>query len=110
MVVALSVVLVGGLAATAVAIGTAVSRDENGVTIVDTEHLEPMYDGVVITQEALARLVADGKATIAINSPELACQGVTLYVDTQAEADAYDRQYRARAESSAEPLGECEQS
>lgn len=98
-------VLVGGLLAIAaigggtVAIaGTpAVFRQDNGVVAIDGEQLQPMHYGRAASLDQIGDLNAAGKAKFNLNTVELACKGVTLYVDTEAEADAYGKGYTQRA-------------
>ena len=100
-------VLVGGLLATA-AIGggtvavagtPAVFRQDNGMVAVDVGQLQPMHYGRTVSLDQIGDLNAAGKAMFSLNTVELACKDVTLYVDTEAEADAYGKGYTQRAKA-----------
>jgi len=100
-------VLVGGLLATA-AIGggtvavagtPAVFRQDNGMVAVDVGQLQPMHYGRAVSLGQIGDLTKAGKAKFNLNSVELGCKGVTLYVDTEADADAYGKGYSQRAKA-----------
>lgn len=91
---AVVVVLVAGLAGAMTAsatIGAAApaAAPRSAVEAVDTEGLLPLYQGRILSRAELDALVQVGRAQVAITSPDLTCRGVVLYVDTQAQADAY---------------------
>lgn len=65
-----------------------VSRNPDGSVAIDASRLRPVYDGRYVTADELEELQRQGKATAGVNNRELACQQITLYVDTQAEAQA----------------------
>lgn len=62
----------------------------------DVAQLEMVYDDRVIAPAELADLNEDGLAMVGVHNRELSCQGVALYFDTAAEADAYGEQFEAR--------------
>ncbi|MEW1960799.1 hypothetical protein [Kineococcus sp. NPDC059986] len=103
LIAALVTVGLGGLGvgATAMAGGFAVTQQDNGVVMNDLSRVANIYDGRVVSLKEIEQLNDEGKAKFTIASPELTCQGVALYVDTAAEADAYDLGYRERSKARA---------
>lgn len=84
-----------GIGAIAVAAHTsAVFRQDNGAYAVGD--VQPVYHGAVVTPEQLKELNAHGKARFGSSTMELACQGVALYFDTDAEQDQYIAEYNTR--------------
>ncbi len=65
-----------------------VSRNTDGSVAIDASRLRPVYDGRYVTADQLEELQRQGKATAGVTNRELACQQITLYVDTQAQAQA----------------------
>ncbi|MCD5352013.1 hypothetical protein [Kineosporia mesophila] len=95
-------------AGTAVAAGKGVFRDETGNVGIDASVLSPVYEGHRRTITDLEQLEIEGKAHYSVNNRELACQGISLYFDTEAERQAYlqevePRHQAAMQEESAHP-------
>lgn len=80
----------------ALADGRAVFRQDNGQPAVNGDALLPAYRGRIVTQGELEALQARGLATFGEVNRELACQGITLYFDTDSELTAYQRAYEPR--------------
>ena len=76
-------------AGTAVAASQGVFRDVEGNIGIDGSVLSPAYQGKLFTVEEIEQLELQGKARFSVNNPELACQGISLYFDTEAERQAY---------------------
>ena len=96
--------LVGGLLAAAAVGGGAVAvagapavwRMDNGMVAIDGQQLRQWHDGHEVTLDQVEELQEDGKAIGGLNSIELACRGIQLWVDTEAQNDAYGDGYRTR--------------
>lgn len=86
----------GGVAATADT--PEVYRQDNGVVAIDGSRLQVSYAGHRISDRKLAALQKRGKGGTGISNRELACQGITLFVDTEAELQAYQQGFAARQE------------
>ncbi|MBU4213543.1 MAG: hypothetical protein KJ792_02675 [Actinobacteria bacterium] len=94
-------VAVGVLALTASGCATgatapAVSRNSDGSVAIDASRLRPVYDGRYVTADQLGDLQQQGRATAGVNNRELACQGITLYVDTEAQTQAVQDDFDRR--------------
>ncbi len=94
----LAVAAVGG-ASVAVAGPPAVWRQDNGVVGIDGEQLRAVYRGRTLTLTQVGDLNEQGKAGIGLNSIELACHGVSLYVDNETERDIYGEGYKERLQA-----------
>lgn len=88
------VAAVGAGAAAADSLG--VFRQDNGQVAINPDALQLAYKGKIITQQEAADLIAKGLATFSQNNRELACQGITLLFDTEAELQQYRREYEPR--------------
>lgn len=86
----------GGLAAAG---GPAVLRQSNGVIMIDGAQLVPLYYGQRLSLKQVQDLNKDHKAMFSVNNIEVGCHGVSLYFDTDAEADAYGEDYVTRAKA-----------
>jgi hypothetical protein len=93
--VAIAGVLLTGGAAWAIHAG-AVSRNDDGSVAIDGGQLRPVYDGAYVTQDQLAGLQKQGKAMLGLNNRELACQGITLYLDTEDQVQAVTDDFNHR--------------
>ena len=71
-------------------------RQDNGVVAVDAQRLSTSYRGRTLALAEIEDLNDDARATISVTDRELACHDVSLYVDTQAEADRYADGHEAR--------------
>ncbi len=71
-------------------------RQDDGSVAIDVSALRPAYQGRYLTPDELASLESDGRATVSATNRELACQGITLYFDTEAEWAAYLADFEAR--------------
>ncbi len=86
-----------GLGASAVAAnGLMVTRAPNGMVAINLDQATGVYQGRVVTLAEVEGLNKNGKAMFSIANRELACQGVMLYFDTEAQADDYGRGYVQR--------------
>ncbi len=86
-----------GLGASAVAAnGFMVTRQPGGMVAIDLGQATGVYQGRVVTLTEVENLNKNGQAMVSIANRELACQGVMLYFDTQAQADDYARGYAQR--------------
>lgn len=96
--IAAAAVLVTGGAALASHVlgGPSIWRQDDGSVAIDGSALRPAYQGRYLTADELADLQAQGLATISANNRELACQGITLYFDTDAQWQAYLDDFEAR--------------
>ncbi|MCU1678800.1 MAG: hypothetical protein JWM93_3558 [Frankiales bacterium] len=83
--VGVAAVAMGGVA---VASQPAVFTQENGVAAIDGSQLRPAYQGRVLTGAEHAQLESIGKARFGTVNTAGACQGVTVYYDSQDEAYA----------------------
>jgi hypothetical protein len=92
-VLAVSVAGAGGLAAAA---GPGVFRRDDGMVQVDGQNLTPLYYGQTRTLDQVQDLNKERKAMVSVQNVEAGCHGVVLYFDTQAEADAYGRDFTGR--------------
>ena len=63
---------------------------------IDAAALRPVYAGRLLTADDLARLQASGQATISANNRELACQGISLYFNTEAQRESHLRDFQRR--------------
>jgi hypothetical protein len=96
--------LIGGLlAAAAIGGGTVavagtpgVFRRPDGLVEVDGQHLTASYYGQAISLDRVQELNKQHKAIVSVQNVEAGCHGVVLYFDTQAEADAYGRDFVSR--------------
>lgn len=88
---------------TALANGDAIWRQPDGSVAIDGQALRPVYQGHYITMNEVAALQKKGKAMGSVVNEELACQGITLYFDTGAEVDAYNKDFNARHPVTAAP-------
>ncbi len=92
-----AVLLTGGAAlASHVLGGPSIWRQDDGSVAIDGGSLRPAYHGRYLTADELADLQDQGLATISANNRELACQGISLYFDTDAEWQAYLDDFEAR--------------
>lgn len=93
-----AVVLVTGGAAMASHVlgGPSIWRQDDGSVAIDGSTLRPAYQGRYLNADELADLQDQGLATIGANNRELACQGITLYFDTDAQWQAYLDDFEAR--------------
>lgn len=94
-----AVIAVGGLGlgtSTVAANGFIVTRAPGGVIAIDLEQATGVYQGRVVTLAEVQNLNTNGQAMFSIANRELACQGVMLYFDTEAQADDYGRGYAQR--------------
>lgn len=66
---------------------------------IDGQQLRGYYYGRTLNLDKVEDLNDDGKAMISITTIELACRGVSLYVDTDAENERYGDGYKARLEA-----------
>ena len=73
------------------------------VGAIDGRALRPVYQGHYLTMNEVAALQKKGKAMGSVVNEELACQGITLYFDTGAEVDAYNKDFNARHPVTAAP-------
>ena len=87
----IAVALVVGIAAVAgpAQRGPAIWRQDDGSVAIDGSRLRPAYHGGYVTMGQIADLQRRGLAMGSVNSRELACQGISLYFDTEAERQAY---------------------
>lgn len=94
-----AVIAVGGLGLGASAVaanGFMVTRQPGGMVAIDLDQATGVYQGRVVTLAEVANLNKNGEAMFSIANRELACQGVMLYFDTEAQADDYGRGYAKR--------------
>ena len=101
-----ALIAVGGLGLGASAVtanGFMITRQPGGVIAIDLNQATGVYRGRVVSLAEVEKLNNRGQAMFSIANRELACQGVMLYLDTEAQADAYGRGYlqRQRARSAA---------
>lgn len=100
LVIAGVAVAAAGLAGAAIAIthhdGPAIWRQADGSVAIDGQALRDVYQGRYVTPDEVTRLQADGKAMAGVVNRELACQGITLLFDTDAEVQAYQDGFTAR--------------
>jgi hypothetical protein len=89
-----ALVAVGGGAA--LADGNPIWRQTDGSVAINPGLLRPAYEGRYLTEAELAALQSHGRASASANNEELACQGITLYFDTEAQRDAYNTDFDAR--------------
>jgi hypothetical protein len=89
-----AVALAGGTVAAATM--PAVFRQDNGVVAIDGSALKPAYQGTTLSGQQLADLQKQGKANFSANNQELACQGISLYFDTEAERQVYLTAFQPR--------------
>lgn len=87
---------VAGGGAVATATGHGIWRQDNGVVAIDVGALRPVYQGHYVTLGQVEDLNQHGKAMFSTNNRELACQGISLYFDTEAESNAYLADYDLR--------------
>lgn len=88
--------LAGGGAVVATASAPAVHRGASGLDVIDGSNLQPYYNGARVTPERIRELRQEHKAMFELGDMELACQGIELFVDTQAQADAYSATTKPR--------------
>ncbi|MDQ1724768.1 MAG: hypothetical protein QOG52_1796 [Frankiaceae bacterium] len=88
------VVTAGGVAAEAGS--PAVSRNENGVVGIDLSQVRAVYEGHYISYAEVQKLNDSGRAMVSVNNRELACQGISLYFDTEDQRQAYIRDFEVR--------------
>ncbi len=94
---AVATLMLGGVGGgMAIAQGHGIERGPGGETVIDNDALSPAYQGHKITSEELAQLKSRGLARSAVSNAELACRGVILYFDTDAEADRYISDFAER--------------
>lgn len=98
--------IIGGLAAlvatgggAAIANSPAVSRNGNGMVGIEVGQLRTVYQGRYVTPTELSDLEKAGRVVATVNSVELACQGISLAVSTEAERVAYGDGYKARSKA-----------
>lgn len=91
----LAAVLAGG-GAVAVAGVPSVLRQPDGSVAIDGHSLRPSYYGRTLTLKQLTALQDKHLAMSNVNNRELACHGVSLYFDTDAEADQYIADFEHR--------------
>lgn len=91
----LATVLAGG-GTVAVAGVPSVLRQADGSVAIDGQSLSPSYYGRTLTLEQLTALQDKHLATSNVNNRELACHSVSLYFDTDAEADRYMADFEQR--------------
>ncbi len=92
----LSLAVTGGVALAANQLHGAIWRQDDGSVAIDGVQLRPAYEGHYLSSNELKDLQAHGKAMASANDPALACQGISLYFDTEAERDAYNADFDAR--------------
>lgn len=91
----LATVLAGG-GTVAVAGVPSVLRQADGSVAIDGQSLSPSYYGRTLTLEQLTALQDKHLAMSSVNNRELACHGVSLYFDTDGEADRYMADFEQR--------------
>lgn len=103
-------VIIGSIATVAVAgggaalaNGDAIWRQPNGAVAIDGRALRPVYQGRYVSLDEVAALQKRGKAMGSAVNEELACQGITLYFDTEAELNAYNKDFDTRHPLTAAP-------
>ena len=106
--------LTGGAAVLHLATGGSVVPQGNGQYAIDGSTLRPVYQGRYVSLNELEHLKSEGKATTSVNNAELACQGISLYFDTDEQLQAYmddfaarDAQYKAARPSISPTEGPC---
>lgn len=91
-----SLAIGGGVAVAAGVNGGSIWRQADGSVAIDGSQLRPAYQGRYLSASELSDLQAKGKAMASANNEELACQGISLYFDTEAELEAYNADFDAR--------------
>lgn len=92
-----AVALSGGAAFAAHELGVGpIWLQGDGSVAVDGSQLRPAYEGRYLSTSELATLQGQGKAMMGVVNRELACQGISLYFDTDAEWQAYLDDYEVR--------------
>lgn len=63
---------------------------------IDLRRVDGVHRGRSVTLDEIEALNRRGLATFSVADSKLACQGMVLYLDTAAQADAYGRGYLDR--------------
>ena len=71
-------------------------RDDSGVIGIDGQSLSIAYKGRIISVDQLEELNGEGRAMFGVSNAELACQSISLYFDSDTEADSYQAGFMER--------------